>query len=178
MHARTRCFVILVAILGIAGARPSAAQNPWTSQGGYFEQFDAPPGPFVTHTMRWLWSSRFAFGVPDDFIAWFRCWRSDADGGIGNNKFIVQWTITGNDSDTVMKFPKWRKKIKDGYFDGVAKRINGIAPLTAESSLLVEAKIKVKGSIGAGEYVGCDMDLSEHPDGWDGTFEMPVRHRD
>jgi hypothetical protein len=114
-------------------------------------------------------------GVPDDFVAYFRCWRQGQNGGIGSNKFIIQWTLTGLDSDTVVKLPKRKKKLDNGFFDGQAKVINQVEPLAAESRVLVEARIAIKGALGAREYVGCDMDLSEHPDGFDGTFEARAR---
>jgi len=167
--------VVLVTVLALAAGTPVAAQNPWIADGGYYEQFDSPPGKFTPHVMRWVWTSHFEPGAVEDFVAYFDCWRAGDEGGIGSNKVVVRWTLTDPETDTVIKLKKWKKKLENGSFDSQTRVINEIAPLAAAPMVLVEARISIKGTVGAGEYVGCDMDLSEHPDGFDGNFEARAR---
>lgn len=170
MFPRSLWKLAVVVVLLLAVVAPAAAQNPWVSDGGYYEQYDAPAGKFTPHVARWIWVSHFAPGVPQDYVAFFRCWRVGEEGGIGTNRFVLQWTLTGLDTDTVVKLPKWKVKLDEGFMDGQSHLVNSVAPLQTESLVIVEAKIILKGKIGAGEYVGCDLDLSEHPDGFDGSF--------
>lgn len=175
MISRSALRAALVAILCLSVVAPVAAQNPWKADGGYYEQYDAPAGKFTPHLLRWVLTSHFAPGGVQDFVAFFDCWREGDEGGVGRNKVTTVWTATGLDTFTSMELGTFSRKFKKGEFPGQAHLVNEIAPLAAESAVLIEVELKIKGKIGAGEYVGCDMDLSEHPDGFDGSFEARAR---
>jgi len=170
MKSGTARRVVLATLLTLAVVTPLAAQNPWIAEGGYYEQFDSPAGKFKTVTARWIWSDP-AGGAGADLVAFFRCWRIGLAGGIGTNKFVHKWTLTGLDTDIKVTLPKWSAKLDAGFMDGQTRLINQAAQLAGDSAVLVEAKIVLKGTIGANEYVGCSMDISEHTGGFDGFSE-------
>jgi len=171
MGSRCLSALVLATTASLCVSLPVAAVPPWHADGAYFEQFDAPAGKFKTKIMRWIWSPRLTPGTAENYVAYFDCWRVDQNDGVGTNKIITQWTLTGLDSDELVALPKWSAKLKNGFLDAQTRLINQTFRLAADSMILVEAKLTIKGAIGAQEYVGCDMDLSEFAGPFDGTFE-------
>lgn len=151
---------LVLAVALTAGASPPAAAG-WRIDGGYLDNaFDTAQNGFKD-TVRFIWTAEYPPGTVEYFF-FAACFRFTEFEDDGSNKIIFKKIkVTGLDSATKVNVPNLKGQLDDGDMDFVFANVPALANLAGESGALVEAQVIVKGPIGAGDGLRCELDVTE-----------------